>query len=99
MIFSTFCAYLKTLGQSFKRELRFYRMVLHDRRTPRRSTILLWLAIGYALSQIDLIPDFIPIIGHLDDLVIVPALVHMAIKAVPDAVIRDCRARANEFEK
>lgn len=58
-------------------------------RTPRLAKIILGLAVGYALSPIDLIPDFIPIIGHLDDFIIVPALVFIAMKMVPETVRRD----------
>jgi uncharacterized membrane protein YkvA (DUF1232 family) len=47
---------------------------------------LLWVIIGYALSPIDLIPDFIPVIGHFDDIVILPVLLYIAIKSVPKDV-------------
>lgn len=60
------------------------------------AKILLGLAIGYALLPFDLIPDFIPVIGHLDDLVIVPGLVIMALWLIPQTVVADCRA---EVEK
>ena len=51
---------------------------------------------AYALSPIDLIPDFIPVLGYLDDLVIVPAGIALAIRLVPDDVLVECRARAAE---
>lgn len=60
--------------------------------TPWLSKAILWLALAYALSPIDFIPDFIPVIGHLDDLVIVPGLVAVAIWMVPGHVIRDCHS-------
>jgi uncharacterized membrane protein YkvA (DUF1232 family) len=72
-----------------------YQFVLKDRRTPRLAKFLLGLAVGYALSPIDLIPDFLPGLGYLDDIVLVPALVILALKMVPREVIEDCRARAN----
>ena len=52
------------------------------------------LVVGYALSPIDLIPDFLPVIGLLDDLLLVPAGLYLAMRLVPAAVAADCRARA-----
>lgn len=77
----------------FRRELRVYQAVLKDPRTPRLAKWLLRLAIAYALSPIDLIPDFIPIIGHLDDAVIVPGLIVLAVHSIPNDVLEDCRAK------
>jgi uncharacterized membrane protein YkvA (DUF1232 family) len=77
-----------------KREISFYRLVLQDPRVPRYAKWLLGLAVAYAVSPIDLIPDFIPVVGHLDDLLIVPLLAGQAMLAVPAEVVRDCRARA-----
>ena len=56
----------------------------------------LWVAIvvGYALSPLDLIPDFIPVLGYLDDLILIPAGIVIAIKLIPAPVLAECRARA-----
>ena len=82
---------LKKTGHEIKREIKVYRRVLKDTRTPKIAKILLGLAIGYLLLPFDIIPDFIPVIGHLDDLIIVPALVIIALKMIPKEVIEDCR--------
>lgn len=50
--------------------------------------------IVYALSPIDLIPDFIPVIGHLDDIIIIPLGIYFAIKMIPEEIMRECRRKA-----
>ena len=71
-----------------------YQLVLKDPRTPRISRIFLALAIGYLLLPFDIIPDFIPVLGQLDDLIIVPSLVALALKFIPQDVIDSCRQQA-----
>ena len=85
-------ARLRQVREFFKRELAFYRLVAGDARTPRFARVLLGLAIGYALLPFDLIPDFMPVIGHIDDAVIIPGLVLWALKLVPREVLDECRA-------
>ena len=68
-----------------------YRLVRKDPRTPMLAKILLGLAVGYALLPFDPIPDFIPVIGHLDDLIIVPGLIILALQLIPVEVVADCR--------
>ncbi|MGZ8251615.1 MAG: YkvA family protein [Methylophilaceae bacterium] len=82
---------LKQIAQNLKAEFQVYRLVLRHPDTPRMAKWLLALAIGYVLMPFDLIPDFIPIIGQLDDLIIVPGLVYLALKLIPDEVIQQCR--------
>ena len=82
---------LRRAAQSLKQELSVYRLVYKDPRTPRLPKLLLGLAVGYALLPFDLIPDFIPVIGHVDDLIIVPGLVILALKLIPLEVVADCR--------
>ena len=62
------------------------------------AKVLLGVAIGYLLLPFDLIPDFIPVIGHLDDLVIVPGLVYLALKMIPDEVVAECRRKVTEAD-
>jgi len=75
-------------------EIDFYRRVLAHPRTPRLSRLLLAVAVAYAVSPIDLIPDFIPVVGHLDDLVILPLLVWLAVRGIPKEVMAECRSRS-----
>ena len=89
---------LGEIAGSLKRELAFYRMVVKHPDTPRAARWLLIAAVAYVAWPIDLIPDAIPIIGHLDDLIIVPALAWLAIRLVPDAVITECRRRADAIK-
>ena len=71
--------------------LRYYKMIARDPRTPRTPKILLWAAVIYAVWPIGLVPDVIPIVGYLDDVIIVPILIIIAVRRVPPEVIIDCR--------
>jgi uncharacterized membrane protein YkvA (DUF1232 family) len=71
--------------------LSYYKMIARDARTPRTPKILLWSAVLYAVSPIGLVPDIIPVVGYLDDVIIVPTLIMIAVKRVPPEVIIDCR--------
>ncbi len=68
-----------------------------DRRTPRGVRILGFLIVAYALSPIDLIPDFIPIIGYLDELILIPAGLWILLKLIPAQVLSDCRDKASDW--
>jgi uncharacterized membrane protein YkvA (DUF1232 family) len=87
---------LRDTAARLKTELAVYRLVLKHPRTPLLAKIVLGLAVAYALLPFDLIPDFIPVIGHLDDLVIVPGLVILALWLIPKEVVAECRS---EIEK
>lgn len=86
---------LKSMGRNLKREFKTYQLLLKDNRTPRLARYLLGLAVFYVLMPFDVIPDFIPVIGQLDDIVIVTILVVLAMKIVPKEVVEDCRMEAN----
>ncbi|MDP3920356.1 MAG: DUF1232 domain-containing protein [Candidatus Omnitrophota bacterium] len=90
---------LKLELEKFKKDLKVYQLVYADPRTPKLSKWLLGIAVAYILSPIDLIPDFIPIIGHLDDLIIFPLLVFIATRMIPRAVFDDCRKRVQSSGK
>ena len=82
---------LKILAKKLKAELSVYRRLQAHSQTPRFAKALLWLAIGYVLMPFDLIPDFLPVIGQLDELVIVPLLLYWALKLTPADIISQCR--------
>jgi uncharacterized membrane protein YkvA (DUF1232 family) len=82
---------LKDIGRKLKKEAEFYRRVMRHKRTPRISKIFLGAAIGYLFLPFDLIPDFIPVIGHIDDAIIIPLFVFIAIKFIPKDVLAECR--------
>jgi uncharacterized membrane protein YkvA (DUF1232 family) len=75
-------------------ELAVLYYAMRHPRTGLAARIVMSIALAYAMSPIDLIPDFIPILGQLDDLLIVPALVALALRLIPADVVRECRARA-----
>ena len=73
-------------------------LAYRDPRTPWYAKALAALVAAYALSPIDLIPDFIPVLGQLDDLLLVPLGIARAGRLVPREVLADCRARAREAD-
>lgn len=83
---------LKQIAARLKAEFVFYQRLQKHPQTPKLAKALLWLAIGYVLMPFDLIPDFIPIIGQLDELVIIPILLYCALKLTPQAVVAECRS-------
>ena len=89
-------AKLRQIARDAKREIAVYRLALADARTPLPAKLALGLAVGYLLLPFDLIPDFIPVIGQLDDLLIVPGLILIARRLIPPEVLADCRTRVAE---
>jgi uncharacterized membrane protein YkvA (DUF1232 family) len=69
-------------------------MAARDRRTPWHAKAVAMLVAAYALSPIDLVPDFIPVLGYLDDLLIVPLGIMLAVRLVPDHLMAEFRAEA-----
>jgi len=74
-----------------------YRLVLVDSRTPIPAKIALGAALGYLLLPFDLIPDFIPVLGQIDDLLIVPGLVWLALRLIPREVVEDARREISDI--
>ena len=86
---------LRLIALQIKQEIKLYQSLLKDNRTPVWTKWLLAAAVGYLLSPIDLIPDWIPIIGHIDDLIIVPLLIMIALKGIPNELIEEYRNSMN----
>ena len=87
-----FIARLRGVAKSLKLELAIHRAIACHPKTPKLAKWCLGLAIGYAMFPFDLIPDFIPVLGHLDDVAIIPGLVIVALRLIPAEVVEECRA-------
>ncbi len=87
---------LKTRAKSLKREIHALYLATHDSRTPWYAKAVIVCVVAYALSPIDLIPDFIPVLGYLDDLLLLPLGIYFALKLIPLDVLTDARCRAAE---
>jgi len=84
-------------ASSIKRDVIAVWIAARDARTPKYAKILALLVAGYALSPIDLIPDFIPILGYLDDLIIVPLGLFFVIRFIPPLLMAEFRVQATEI--
>ena len=69
-------------------------LALKEKKTPWYAKVIAAVVVVYALSPIDLIPDFIPVLGYLDDIIILPALIAWCIKCIPKEVFADCCKRS-----
>lgn len=92
----SFLAAQKQRARRLKEQTLALYLAARDPRTPWYAKLLLAVVVAYALSPIDLIPDFIPVLGYLDDLLLLPLGIALAIKLVPPPVLAECRARAGE---
>jgi len=85
---------LKAKVKKLKNEIQVLTIAYSDPRTPWTAKLLIGITVGYLLSPIDLIPDFIPVLGILDDLILVPLLITASIKLIPEIVIAEARESA-----
>lgn len=88
---------LKQRARKLKTETCALYLAARDPRTPWYAKLLVTGIVAYALSPIDLIPDFVPVLGYLDDLILIPLGIALAIQLIPHVVIAECRTRANEI--
>lgn len=85
---------LKQVARRLKKETYTVYLASTDQRVPWYARILAGLTVAYAFSPIDLIPDFVPILGYLDDLIIVPLGIWVVLKMIPPQVLAECREKA-----
>ncbi len=87
---------LKQRARHLRAETFALYLTARDPRTPWYAKLIVAGIVAYALSPIDLVPDFVPVLGYLDDLILIPMGIALAIKLVPHSVLAECRARAQE---
>lgn len=92
--FSAIVEKWKQRARRLKTEIQALALAYQHPATPWYAKLFAGLVIAYSLSPIDLIPDFIPVLGYLDDLILVPAGIALAIKMIPAGVMEECRAQA-----
>ena len=85
----------KDWARSVKRDVLALGYAARDSRVPWYAKAVAAFAVAYALSPIDLIPDFVPILGYADDLVILPLAIMLAVKLIPEALMDEFRERAS----
>ncbi len=88
---------LRLWAAALKREIMTLWFACRDPRTPWYARVLAMLIVAYALSPIDLIPDFIPVLGYLDELILLPVGTYLVLKLVPAEALADARARAQSW--
>ncbi|MBN1177030.1 MAG: DUF1232 domain-containing protein [Dehalococcoidales bacterium] len=84
----------KEKAKQLRTEVYALYLSLKDPRTRWYARALIFLVIAYAFSPVDLIPDFIPVLGYLDDLILIPAGIYLALKMIPVEVLDECRQKA-----
>jgi uncharacterized membrane protein YkvA (DUF1232 family) len=88
---------LKQRAKQLKTDIPAVFLALRRKDTPWLAKVIAFLTVGYALSPIDLIPDFIPVLGYLDDVLLLPMLVALTVKLIPEPVMAECRAQAQSL--
>ena len=95
----SFVESLKARTRALKVELVALALAAKDPRTPWYAKLIVAGCVAYALSPVDLVPDFIPVVGLIDDLIFVPLAAALAVRFIPDQVLADCRARSQEIDR
>jgi len=82
----------KQRARALKADLGAVALALRHPRTPWYTKLLAFAVVAYAISPIDIIPDFVPVLGYLDDLVLLPVGIALVLKSIPPDVLNECRA-------
>ena len=90
---------LRERAEKLKQDVPTVFLCLRDNQTPLSAKLIAGITVGYALSPIDLIPDFIPVLGYLDDLIVLPVLVALTVKLIPQDVWERNSARSKDMWK
>ena len=90
---------LKERARKLKQDVPAVFLALKGRDTPLFAKILAGVTVAYALSPIDLIPDFVPVLGYLDDVLLLPALIALTVKLIPNKVWVRCQAESENMWK
>lgn len=85
---------LRRRARALKAETYALYLACRDQRTPLAARLVGALVIAYALSPVDLVPDFIPVLGYLDDLVLLPLGIALTVRLIPTHVLKEARAQA-----
>ena len=88
---------LKERARRLKSDVPTIFIALKDKETPWYAKILATITVGYALSPIDLIPDFIPVLGYLDDVIVLPALIALTIRLIPKKTMEKSRQQSENM--
>lgn len=90
---------LKVYAKRLKRELFVLYLAYKDNRVPWYAKVFSICVVAYAFSPIDLIPDFIPVLGYLDDIILIPLGISLALKMIPKSVTNDLRIKADKIQQ
>lgn len=88
---------LKDRAKQLKKDIPAVFIAMGKKETPIAAKILAGLTVGYALSPIDLIPDFIPVLGYLDDIILLPVLVALTVRLIPKDLFELCRQESESL--
>ena len=90
---------LKERAKKLKSDVPALFLALRDKETPIVAKVLAGITVAYALSPVDLIPDFVPVLGYLDDVILLPTLVVVTIRFIPENVFERCKKQAEGMWK